>query len=76
VLNVGYRPTVASAAPELRVEAHLLETDAPLYGQPLEITFVQRLRDEIRFPSLSALRDQIARDITAARTYFAWTPAP
>jgi riboflavin kinase/FMN adenylyltransferase len=70
VLNIGYRPTLRSSAPELRVEAHLLEFNADLYGQEVEITFVEKLRSEQKFPSLDHLREQITRDIQAARSLF------
>jgi len=36
----------------------------------VEIHFLQRLRDEIKFPTIDALRDQIARDVNRARRYF------
>jgi riboflavin kinase / FMN adenylyltransferase len=70
VLNIGYRPTVQSAAPQLRVEAHLLDFKGDLYGQELEVTFVKKLREEQTFPSLESLRQQIARDVVQARALF------
>lgn len=70
-LNIGYRPTVNSSTPQLRFEVHLLDFDGDLYGQELEVTFVEKLRDETRFPSLEALKEQITRDIAAARTALA-----
>ena len=71
VLNIGYRPTLQNPKPELRVEAHLLDFDGDLYGQEIETTFVEKLREERKFPSLDALRDQIAADIQIARSLFA-----
>ena len=70
VLNVGHRPTLANPAPELRVEAHLLDFTGDLYEQELEVTIVTRLRDEQKFPSFDALKQQIARDIVAAQDCF------
>lgn len=70
VLNLGVRPTLQNPVPELRVEAHLLDFDGDLYGQDLEVTFVERLRDEKKFGSLRELRDQIARDILDAQLQF------
>lgn len=67
VLNIGVRPTLGQAQPELRVEAHLLNLDDELHGEEMEITFIERLRSEKRFPSLIALKQQIVRDIAAAR---------
>jgi riboflavin kinase/FMN adenylyltransferase len=66
-LNIGLRPTVASANPQLRVEAHLLDFSGELYGSELELELGVKLRDEMRFPSLEALRAQIARDVAAVR---------
>src|ERR1043165_1924502 len=70
VLNIGLRPTLHNPAPQLRVEAHLLDFTGDLYGQELEITFVEKLRDEKRFPSLEDLRAQISRDIVDAQSRF------
>ena len=60
---------------QLRVEAHLLDFSGDLYGQELEVTFVEKLREERRFPSLEALRQQIVQDIDLARKRFAVPPA-
>jgi riboflavin kinase/FMN adenylyltransferase len=68
VVNIGSRPTVQNPTPQTRVEAHLLDFNADLYGQELEITFQEKLRDEQKFPSLTALKEQIARDIAEARS--------
>jgi len=70
VLNIGYRPTVQTPKPQLRVEAHLLDFCGDLYGRTLEIAFVERLRDEMKFDSLPELRDQITKDVLRARTRF------
>ena len=66
VLNIGHRPTLQQANPPLRVEAHLLDFQGDLYGQEMEIVFVEKLRDEKKFGSVAALREQIARDIRDA----------
>jgi len=70
VLNIGCRPTLENPDPPLRVEAHLLDFDGDLYGQEMEIIPLEKLRDEQKFPSLEALRDQISRDISDARSRF------
>jgi riboflavin kinase/FMN adenylyltransferase len=70
VTNVGNRPTFG--ADSFAVETHLLNFH-PLDLTPeteIEIYFLQRLRDEIKFPSVDALRDQIAKDVKHARRYF------
>jgi riboflavin kinase / FMN adenylyltransferase len=66
-LNIGLRPTVASAKPQLRVEAHLLDFDGNLYGEELEVEIGEKLRDEQKFASATELREQIARDIAQVR---------
>jgi riboflavin kinase / FMN adenylyltransferase len=70
VVNIGSRPTLQSPQPQLRVEAHLLEFNGDLYGKTLELIFVEKLRDEKKFPSLDELREQIARDISKAQSKF------
>jgi riboflavin kinase/FMN adenylyltransferase len=70
VVNIGSRPTLQNPQPQLRVEAHLLDFTADLYGQTLELIFVEKLRDEQKFPSLAELRNQIARDILEAQLRF------
>ena len=70
VTNVGNRPTFG--ADSFAVESHLLNFH-PLdltEQTPLRLTFLRRLREERRFPSTEALRDQIGRDVTRARRYF------
>ncbi len=69
VVNIGVRPTLAATA-RPQVEAHLLDFDAELYGEELELTFIEKLRDEQKFPSVDALKSQIARDIESARALF------
>lgn len=70
VLNIGVRPTVNDGNPQRRVEVHLLDFQGELYGKEIELTFVEKLRDEKKFPSLDALREQISRDISGARSRF------
>ncbi len=70
VVNIGTRPTVSASQPEVRVEAHLLEFTASLYGCEVELMFVERLRGERRFASLDELRAQIAEDVRTATSRF------
>jgi riboflavin kinase/FMN adenylyltransferase len=66
VVNLGFSPTFD--VQELRIEAHLLDfPDKPLYGAVLELDFIAKLRDEVRFDGVEALTEQIARDVTQAR---------
>ena len=66
-LNIGFRPTVTAAAPELRVEAHLLDFNGDLYGRELAVEISSRVRDEKKFGSPVELRAQIERDIALIR---------
>jgi riboflavin kinase/FMN adenylyltransferase len=67
VCNVGVKPTVAASG-EVTAEVHLFDFDGrDLYGEPLRLAFVARLREERRFPSVEALRRQIAADVERAR---------
>jgi riboflavin kinase/FMN adenylyltransferase len=63
-INVGPNPTFGEHA--LKVEVHLVGWQQPLYGQPLEVDFVVRLRDIHPFAGVEALQAQLARDVAAA----------
>jgi riboflavin kinase / FMN adenylyltransferase len=65
VVNVGVRPTFGEDT--LAVEAHLLDFTGDLYEREVRLAFVDRLRDEMRFPSVEELKAQVFRDIAAAR---------
>ena len=76
VTNVGNRPTFG--ADSFAIESHLLNFH-PIELTPeseVEICFLDRVRDEIKFPSVEALREQIARDVKKARRYFHLLPRP
>lgn len=72
VANIGVRPTVDGREPLL--EVHLLDWSGDAYGALLTVTFRERIRAEQRFESIDALREQIARDVTQARDFFAASP--
>lgn len=67
VANLGTRPTFDGDDAQATLEVHLLDFDGDLYDRELEITFRQRLRDEQRFAGADELREQVVRDIAAAR---------
>jgi riboflavin kinase/FMN adenylyltransferase len=70
VASVGRRPTVNPTALPL-LEAHLLDYAGDLYRRHLRVRFLARLRDEQRYDDVPQLRAAIARDVEAARHYFA-----
>lgn len=69
VTNVGNRPTFG--ADSFAIETHLLNFHplALTADTEVELHFLKRLRDEIKFPSVEALREQIGRDVKKAQTY-------
>ncbi|MDE3105183.1 MAG: riboflavin biosynthesis protein RibF [Acidobacteriota bacterium] len=70
VTNVGNRPTFG--ADSFSVESHLLDFHPVDLSEstPLRLTFLKRLRGEIRWPSPEALKQQIGRDVDQAQRYF------
>ena len=65
VANIGYSPTFDDN--ELTVEVHILDFNADLYGQSINVKFIERIRDEIKFSGIDALSQQIADDVLKAR---------
>lgn len=61
MLSIGYNPTVTDKK-ELRIEANIFDFDKDIYGQPLTIVFIKRLRGEEKFSSLEALKGQLHKD--------------
>lgn len=68
VANIGTRPTVAGVRQQL--EVHLLDVTMDLYGCHIDVVLRAKLRNEQRFASLEALKQQIANDVVTARTFF------
>jgi riboflavin kinase/FMN adenylyltransferase len=67
--NIGIRPTFGDG--EKTVETHLLKYNGDLYGKEIRVEFVQKLRDEQRFPSYEELKVQIERDVREAEVILA-----
>lgn len=66
VANVGVRPTLEDAGARV-CEVHLFDYTWDFYGEEVEVSFLRFIREERKFQSLDALRDQIAQDVTAAK---------
>ena len=60
--SVGIKPTFHDDAPRV-VESFILEYDGNLYGRPVRVEFVARLRDQEKFDSVDALIEQMKRDV-------------
>ena len=71
-VNVGVRPTFETGR-GLLVEAHLIDFEGDLYGEPLRIAFLERMRGERRFDSVDALVEQMRLDVVQAREICAST---
>lgn len=69
VASVGVRPTVGGTRSLL--EVHLLDFNRDIYGRYVTVQFCKKLRNEERYPSLELLKEHIAKDVEAARAYFA-----
>lgn len=67
--NLGYRPSANQVVRPL-LEVHLFDFSADIYGAHLNVRFLHKLRDEVKFPDFNALKAQIASDVEAAKAYF------
>ncbi|MBX3444118.1 MAG: bifunctional riboflavin kinase/FAD synthetase [Planctomyces sp.] len=64
-VNIGPNPTFGEGA--RKIEAHLVDFEGDLYGQPLTVEFLRRIRDVRRFEHAEALRSQLELDVERAR---------
>ena len=67
VANLGYRPTVEGGEVKRLLEVHLFGLDSDIYGEDLEVEFVDFIRAEQKFDGLEALKRQIGSDVGAAK---------
>jgi riboflavin kinase / FMN adenylyltransferase len=65
VLNIGFNPTFAGG--KLTIEVHILDFQANIYGETLDVLFMERIRNEVRFAGPEELIAQINKDISQAR---------
>lgn len=70
VASIGLRPTVNPVARPL-LEVHLLDYGRDLYGEHLRVCFLEKLREEEKYPDLQQLKEAIGRDVRRAQDYFA-----
>jgi riboflavin kinase / FMN adenylyltransferase len=73
VTNIGVRPTFHQPS-AIVIETHVLDMDRDLYGLPMRVSFVRRIREERTFDGVEALKAQIAADCQSARAVLARTP--
>ncbi|MCW5626390.1 MAG: bifunctional riboflavin kinase/FAD synthetase [Burkholderiales bacterium] len=67
--SLGFRPTVTDV-PRPVLEVFLLDFDRDIYGQRVQVAFLHKLRDELKYDGLDALKAQIALDVQATRHFF------
>jgi riboflavin kinase / FMN adenylyltransferase len=70
VVNIGFRPTLEQTQGERILEIHLFDFEQEIYGDDIEVSFLQYLRPEKKFESISSLREQIERDAAMARVIY------
>ena len=68
ILNYGYRPTVSDEA-LLLCEVHILDFDQDVYDENIKVSFITKIRNEMKFAALSYLKAQIIKDLDFARNY-------
>ncbi len=61
MLNIGVKPTIASNL-DRTIEAHIIGFNQNIYSKEVKVRFVNKIRDEMRFPSLEHLKVQLAQD--------------
>ena len=72
MLNIGVRPTVSDEQ-VVSIEAHLFNFDQDLYGEEVEVIFVEHLRNEQKFNSVETLKEQLGRDQVSAKAILSAT---
>ena len=65
MMSIGIRPTIANS--ERTIEVNIFDFDKDIYGENLTITVKKRLRNEVKFVGLDALKEQLGKDKDAAR---------
>jgi len=69
VANLGVRPTIAGI-PKLMLEVYVFDFYGSLYDQHVHVQFFHKIRDEMKFDGLDALKAQIAQDVVIAKAFF------
>lgn len=69
ITNVGCKPTVEGKNP-VGVETHIFDFDEDIYGKEVKVSFLSKVREEKKFASLEALKEQMAHDVAVGKQYF------
>ncbi|HEX9059169.1 MAG TPA: riboflavin kinase, partial [Clostridia bacterium] len=69
ITNIGYNPTFENLM-NLTVETHIIDFEGDIYGKKIEVFFLDKIRNEVKFNGIDELKAQIGRDMKKARNYF------
>ncbi len=70
MLNIGSRPTVNNNADNRSIEVHIFDFESDIYGEPIQLMFFKKLREEQKFSSIDALKNQLSKDKTDTIAFF------
>jgi len=76
VASLGVRPTVKAQGAAPVLEVYLFDFKEEIYGEPVDVDFLHKFRDEAKYVDLETLKQQIARDVADAKNFFARRVAP
>jgi len=62
MLNIGFRPTLGYEDPQRTVEVHIIDFESNIYNKTVSVSFIKRLRDEIKFNTIDELVRQLKKD--------------
>ena len=65
VASVGTRPTIGGK--KMLLEVHIFDFDEEIYGQELQVEFIEKIRDELNFPDVDALIEHMTSDVASAK---------
>ncbi|MBU4486130.1 MAG: riboflavin kinase, partial [Candidatus Delongbacteria bacterium] len=65
ITNIGLNPTVGNSV--MMLESHIFDFNEDIYGKEIRVSFIKRIRDEIRFPSVQELKMAIEEDFIKAK---------
>lgn len=69
ITNIGCKPTIEGENP-IGVETHIFDFQEEIYGKEVKVSFISKIREEKKFASLDALKEQMARDVAFGKQYF------
>jgi riboflavin kinase/FMN adenylyltransferase len=67
MLNIGIRPTVNDNPDHKTIEVYIIDFDRDIYGKQIDVHFIERIRDEMKFQSIQELKEQLIKDKVSVR---------